>query len=49
MDCLTRMKYIRLIEKMSQYPVLSRKLGLKNTSCIKGNTVNSLLYRKGRD
>lgn len=35
MDRLTRMKYIRVIDKMNQNPVLSRKLGLKDTSYIK--------------
>lgn len=36
MDGMTWMKRIRMIDKMKEDPVLSRKLGLKDRSYIKG-------------
>ncbi len=35
MDTMARMKLIRMIEKMNDCPVMSRKLGLKDISYMK--------------
>ena len=35
MDCRTRIKRIRMIDKMTTYPETSRKLGLKDKSYFK--------------
>ena len=35
MDIMARMKLIRMIEKMNECPVMSRKLGLKDISYLK--------------
>lgn len=41
MDGMTRMKRIRMIEKMGDNPEMSRKLGLKNRSYLKKGTAVS--------
>ena len=45
MDTMTRMKYIRIIDKMNKCPVMGWKLGLKDISYIK---LKKELVRKGR-
>lgn len=35
MDEMTRMKHIRLIDKMNENPAMSRKLGLKDRSYMR--------------
>lgn len=32
MDCMTRIKHIRIINKMSENPEISKKMGLKDRS-----------------
>ncbi len=43
MDCRTRMKRIRIIDKMTACPEMTRKLGLKDKSCFKEGEI----LRKG--
>ena len=45
MDTMTRMKYIRIIDKMNKCPVMGWKLGLKDISYIK---LKEGPVRKGR-
>ena len=45
MDTMTRMKYIRIIDKMNKCPVMGWRLGLKDISYIK---LKEEPVRKGR-
>ena len=44
MDCMMRMKRIRLIDKMKEYPEVTRKLGLKDSSYL---TKEQRTFQKG--